>query len=83
MTSRTIREFENAYPAERIADRAVKMNLASYDREENGGRIVVVGRHAIYVCTDARAIGNISTFATAEAAQAWAEETIDLFATVE
>ena len=79
----TIREFRNAAPAASIADRACSMGLASYDREENGGRLVVVGRHAIYVCTDANAIGNIHSFDTQAEAVAWSEEMIDVFATAE
>jgi len=81
--TRTIREFENAYPAERIADRASRMGLVSFDEECNGGRIAVIGRHAVYICTDAHAIGNISTFETAEEARAWAEETLAFFADAE
>lgn len=68
------KEFKNAYPAERIADRAAAMGITSYDEDKAGGRLVVVGRKVIYVCTDAHAVGNISTFVDHETALAAARE---------
>lgn len=72
-----VREM-TSYRAEAIADRAVAMGLAVFDRDEAGGRQVVVGTKVVYICTDARAIGVISEFDTQENALAWANEIMEM-----
>lgn len=70
----------DARRAERIADAIVSAGRDDLDREENGGRIVVCGRVAVYVCTDAYRVGNISRFGTAAEAIEWANGILDEFA---
>jgi len=80
--NRTTKDID-ARKAEKIADRLVSMNVVQFDEEANGGRIVVCGSAAIYICTDCYAIGNINRFDSAEDAMTWAESTIEFFANAE